>query len=189
MNVYDFDDTIYDGESCLDLFRFYIKKDPSLLKKAPRVLYAFAKYKMGKVTVEQALRQYGGELAEMFLKIPDMRADAEEFWDIYFKNIKPFYKQIQQPDDLIITASPEITVQVACERLGIHNLIGSVIDPKTGEVTRLCMRGNKIKAFFEAYPEGKIENFYTDSPKNDKPLIDAAQHAFIVKGSKITQIK
>lgn len=189
MNVYDFDDTIYNGESCLHLFRFYIKRYPYLLKKAPRVLFAFAKYKMGKITAEQALNLYGAELAEMFKKIPDMRADAVEFWDIYFKNIKPFYKELQKPDDLIITASPEIIVEEACKRLDIHNLIGSVIDPKTGEITRLCMRSNKIKAFFEAYPDGQIEDFYTDSPKNDKPLIDIAKRAFIVKGNKITQVK
>ena len=41
----------------------------------------------------------------------------------------------------------------------------------------------------EKYPDVKIDNFYTDSAKNDKPLIDMAEHAFIVKGNTITQIK
>ena len=51
------------------------------------------------------------------------------------------------------------------------------------------MRSQKIPAFLEAFPDAHVENFYTDSPKNDAPLIDMAEHAFLVKGDKITQIK
>lgn len=189
MNVYDFDNTIYDGESCFHLFTFYIRRDPALLKDLPRVIRAFAKYKKGKITVEQALEEYAPEVEAYFRAIPDMRADAEAFWDVHMKNIKPFYLDLRREDDVVITASPEVTVGVACERLGIRHLIGSVIDPESGKITRLCMRSNKIKAFFDAFPDGKIDNFYTDSPKNDKPLIDLAEHAFIVKGNKITQVK
>lgn len=189
MNVYDFDDTIYDGESCLDLFKFYIKRDPKLLLSAPRVIYAFARYKLGKVTVEQVMKDYAPIVENYFRKIPDMEKDAVEFWDLHIKNIRPFYAQQQKEDDLIITASPEIHVREVCRRLGIKNLIGSVIDKESGKITRLCMRSNKIKAFCELYPDAEIDNFYTDSFENDKPLIDIAKHAFIVKGNKITQIK
>ena len=140
MNVYDFDNTIYDGESCLDLFRFYIKKRPELLKFLPRVLLAFTKYKMGRVTVEGALSDYGKEVESFFASIPDIHADAEEFWDSHMCNIKSFYTDVRREDDLIITASPEATVEVVCERLGIKNMIGSVIDPETGKIERLCMR-------------------------------------------------
>lgn len=189
MNVYDFDNTIYDGESCFDLFKFYVRRRPSLLRYAPQVIFAFARYKMGKVTIEQALGKYGEKVEAFFKSIPDLRADSEVFWDKHMYNIKPFYSEIKRDDDLIITASPEITMKTICDRLGIKNLIGSVIDEESGKITRLCMSTNKTKAFFEAYPDGKIESFYTDSPKNDGPLIDVAQKAFIVKGDKITRIK
>ena len=53
----------------------------------------------------------------------------------------------------------------------------------------MCLKTNKVKAFFEEYPDCEIENFYTDSPENDKPLMDIAKHAFVVKGDKITQVK
>ena len=36
MNVYDFDNTIYDGESSLALFWFYIKKMTHLVNITPR---------------------------------------------------------------------------------------------------------------------------------------------------------
>ncbi len=42
--------------------------------------------------------------------------------------------------------------------------------------------------FRERYPDGEIDNLYTDS-YNDKPLMDISRNVFFVKGNKITQIK
>lgn len=189
MNVYDFDDTIYDGESCLDFFFYYIRKTPYLIKYIPRALYAVLRYKMGKVTVEQALEKYAPMVENYLATIENIDADCEDFWNKHMHKIRPFYKDLQRPDDIIVTGSPEVSVKVICARLGIKNYVGSLIDPDTGKITRLCMRSQKIPAFLEKYPDVKIDNFYTDSAKNDKPLIDMAEHAFIVKGNTITQIK
>ena len=42
VNVYDFDNTIYDGESGFDIFMFYLKKDPKeIAKLIPRFGEAF----------------------------------------------------------------------------------------------------------------------------------------------------
>lgn len=189
MNVYDFDNTIYRGESVLHLFFFYMKKTPYIVKYLPRVFYALFKYKLGHMTVEQALHNYAGYIEDYFKSIPDFHADIVRFWDLHEKNIKPFYAKLHKEDDVIVTASPEISMSVICERLGVKHCVGSVMDPETGKITRLCMRSHKIPAFFEAFPDAEIDNFYTDSPKNDKPLIDVAAHAFVVKGEKIKQIK
>lgn len=189
MNVYDFDNTIYDGESVLDFFFFYLKKNPTLVKFLPKVLHAFAKYKAGKITVDQAMDAYAPLLEGFFLEIDDINADSREFWDKHMKNIKSFYFEIKKPDDVIVTASPELTMREICKRIGVNNCVGSVIDEETGKITRLCLRSKKIPAFLEAFPDAHIDNFYTDSPINDAPLIDLAEHAFIVKKNKITQVK
>ena len=73
--------------------------------------------------------------------------------------------------------------------MGVKNYIGTTIDAELGKITRICLRENKIKAFFERYPNGEIESFYTDSPENDFPLIEIAQNAYVVKGDKIEKIK
>lgn len=189
MNVYDFDNTVYEGESALQFFFFYIKRDPCLLKYIPKVLHAFMKYKAGKVSVEQALADYAPFVEDYFKKIPDLKADAVVFWNEHEKNIKPFYKELQKDDDVFVTASPINTMAEICKRLGVKHCVGSIIDEETGRITRLCMRANKVPAFKEAFPNADIDNFYTDSPKNDAPLIELAEHAFIVKGNKVTQIK
>ena len=189
MNVYDFDNTIYDGESCFDFFMFYLKKSPRLVSYLPRLAVAFAKYKRGLVSVEEAVGKYAPDVEALFKSMGDVNADCVEFWDKHIKKIKPFYKELQKDDDLIITASPDFSIAEICGRLGIKNFLASEVDLKTGKIIRFNLRSVKITSFREKYPDAEIDSFYTDSPENDKPLIDLAKHAFIVKGNKISQIK
>ncbi len=187
MNIYDFDNTIYNGESVVDFFFFYLKKDKSLLKYIPSLMAALMKYKKGKVTIEEALSKYGEIVTAYYKKNPTLKEDMTAFWDSHMHNIKPFYKDIQTDDDLIISGSPEFSLEIICERLGIKKYIGSVI-ADDGKIERLCIREAKVKAFKELYPNTEIDNFYTDSV-NDTPLIEISKNAYLVKGNKITKIK
>ncbi len=187
MNVYDFDNTIYDGESVIDFFLFYCKKDKSLLKYIPSVFLALIKYKMGKVTIEEALAKYGKAVGDFYKSNSQINEDMKVFWDTHMNKIKPFYKDVQSDDDLIISGSPEFSLKIICKRLGIKRYIGSIITPD-GVVERLCIREAKVKAFFEEYPDAEIENFYTDSI-NDTPLIEISKNAYLVKGKKVRKIK
>lgn len=188
MNVFDFDNTIYDGESVVDFFLYYCKKDKSLLKYIPTVTKALIMYKKGELTVEEALSKYGKTVTDYYVKNIGIGDDFKVFWDNNMHKIKPFYKTVQTDDDLIISCSPEISLKIICERLGIKRYIGTSINGETGEITRLCFRENKVKAFLELYPDCEIENFYTDS-LNDAPLINISKNAFLVKKNKITKIK
>lgn len=188
MNVYDFDNTIYDGESALDFFKFYLRRDPSLLRFVPRVLKAFRKYKKGEVTIERALSDYAGEVEDYYRKMTDADDAVREFWDAHIKNIKPFYYELHRDDDLIITASPDVSMKEICSRLGVTRCICTTFDSETGKIDRLCFRENKVKAYFEIYGDTPIENFYTDS-LNDSPLIEISENAFLVKGGRMEKIK
>ena len=187
MNVYDFDNTIYDGESVVDFFFYYCKKDKTLLKHIPSLIYALMKYKKGQVTIEGALAKYGEAVGEYYRNNPTMQQDMVDFWDKHMHKIKPFYKEIQSDDDLIISGSPEFSLDIICKRLGIKKYIGSIIE-EDGNIKRLCIRENKVTAFLNEYPHTEIENFYTDSV-NDLPLIEISKNAYLVKGNKITKIK
>lgn len=189
MNVYDFDNTIYDGESCLDLFFWFVRRDLSLLRFIPKVLNAFAQYKKGNVTIEQALERYAPVIEDYLGRHPDLLSNTSDFWDKHMRKIKSFYSEIQKPNDLIITASPEDSMREICKRLGIKKYIGTVIDKDSGKIKRLCLRENKVLAFFEQYPNERIDTFYTDSPENDMPIIEISAHAYVVKGEKLFKIK
>ena len=91
MNVFDFDNTIYDGESVIDFFLYYCKKDKSLLKYIPTVMNALIKYKKGAITVEEALSKYGKTVTDYYVKNIGMGDDFKVFWDNNMHKIKPFY--------------------------------------------------------------------------------------------------
>lgn len=188
MNVFDFDNTIYDGESAIDFFKFYLKRDPSLIKYAPSLMLAIIKYKAGKISIEEALNKYGSKVTDYYVKNGGIGSDAEIFWDEHQKNIKPLYNELRSDDDLVISCSPEFSLSVICRRLGIKAYIGTALDEQTGVITRLCFRENKVKAFREIYGDTEIENFYTDS-MNDKPLMDISKNVYLVSGTKIKKIK
>ncbi len=189
MTVYDFDNTIYDGESALDIFKYYFKKDPiGIFKILPKFLEGYRRYKKGEIDADTVVDEYGDMLVTYCLRLGDIDKDVQDFWDKHEKKIKPLYFDLQKDDDVIVSASPEIALSEICKRIGIKHYIGSVFDPKTGKVSRVCYKQKKIDAFYEVYGERRIDTFYTDS-MSDKPMMDISDNVFLVKGEKITKIK
>lgn len=189
MNIYDFDDTIYDGESILDFFLCYVRENPAFLRFIPKVLFGFVKYKLGIVTLEKMQRDYFPIIKKWYCEYDDWEGFTKRFWDTHMHKIKPFYAEVRRDDDIILTASPELTMREIARRLEIRNLVCSRIDEETGEVTRLCMRQNKILALREDFGDVEIDDFYTDSMKNDGFFAEHAKRVFLVKGNKIKRIK
>ena len=188
MNVYDFDNTLYDGESGVQMFFFYLKRKPSVLRYAPVILWGVARYKMGKMGIDDVVRKYDRIFSAFVEIVKDPQADAKVFWDKHQHRIRDFYKPLQKPDDLIISASPEQSLEEICGRLGIARWIGTRVNIEKGRFDFICFRENKVRAFREKFPGERIENFYTDS-MNDKPLMDLADHVFFMKKGKLERIK
>jgi len=188
MNVYDFDNTIYDGESGIQMFFYYLRKRPGLARYAPQVLRGLIDYKRGKINFDQAIARVGGVLRPFLEGIEDYHADARDFWDKHEHRIHPFYQELHRPDDLIISAGPEQSLREICARLGVNHYLGSIINENTNTLDFACYRENKVKAFRERYPRQQIDSLYTDS-MNDKPLMDIAKNVFLVKKGVVKQIK
>lgn len=189
MNVYDFDETIFDGDTALSFFIDFFKKDPSLIRFVPDALKIIHDYKSLQFRFEDAVDKFGylvSEYAEK--KHIDLHALAVEFWDKHEHQIKPFYKQVQKPDDLVISASPTFILEEICKRIGIKHYLGTEFDEETFTFGRGCFREKKIEFFRDAYPDGVIDDFYTDS-MHDEFLFPYAKRVFMVKGHKIKQIK
>ena len=183
MNVYDFDNTIYKGESPLDYYFFCVKHHPRLIRFVFIILFELVKYKMCLVSEEELMGLCKTYVADFLKDCPDAEELAEEFWDKNFKKIKNFYYDLHTEDDIVLSASFGFILKPVMKRLGIKHLVCSEINMKNGNIDRLCYRRNKKMLFDELYG-GTIENFYTDS-LNDMPLINVAENAFIVKGEKI----
>ncbi|MBQ7745742.1 MAG: polysaccharide biosynthesis protein GtrA, partial [Ruminococcus sp.] len=49
-----------------------------------------------------------------------------------------------------------------------------------------CHGKEKVRRFYEVFPDRKIEEFYSDS-YSDSPLAEIADKAFMVDGEKVTK--
>lgn len=188
MNVYDFDNTIYNGESVVDFFLYFLKRDLSLLTYIPKVIKALVDYKAQKITIDEAMSEYGVIVEEYCRKTGNLEEHIRNFWDRNINKIKPFYFDLRKDDDFILSASFDVVLAEMGRRVGIKNIVSSETDLANSKILNLCFRENKVKAFKEKYPDAVIDNFYTDS-LNDQPIIDLAKNAYLVKGNKITEIK
>ncbi len=179
MNVYDFDGTIYKGDSTLDFYLFILFRHPSALFDIPAALSSFIKYKFRLCTKKEFKQTFFSFLR----RIPEIDSEVAYFWSKNKRKIKDFYRKRQKPDDLIISASPEFLLAPVC-----RNLIASKVDPKTGIFHGENCRGTeKVRRFQVAYGNDiRIENFYSDS-LSDAPLAELSERAFTVKGNKITE--
>lgn len=188
MNVYDFDNTIYDGESAVDFFFMCAKKKPSLFRLLPLILVKLIKYKMCKITIDELEYFVEKYSYSLILEIGDVEKLVKEFWDKNISKVKPYYKNQKKEDDLILSATAGFLLSEFSRRMGGIKYISSEIDIKKGRVLRVCFRDNKAEIFKASYPDVEIDEFYTDS-MNDKPIIDMAKSAYLVKGNNLKKIK
>lgn len=121
--------------------------------------------------------RFKGILYRFLPKIPDIEAEVARFWRVHEREIKgPCHPQ---EGDLVISAGPEFLLRDVCAKRGL-TLIASQVDPHTGRTLGPnCSNAEKVVRFREAYPDEKIEEFYSDS-HNDDPLASLAERAYFV---------
>lgn len=181
MNVYDFDNTIYDGDSSVDLFFYTLRKYPKTYLKVPHIIFSFLKYFLRINSKTQAKQSF----YQAILQAGNFEILIKEFWDSHQKKIKPWYLQQAKEDDLIISASPDFDLEEIMKRLGIKNWIASKVDRRTGSALDTNNDGEmKVVRFKEKYPQETIDKFYSDS-RHDGYLAKLANQAYYVQGSKI----
>lgn len=177
MNVYDFDNTIYDGDSSIDFFLFCIKKNPKTLMCILKQIKGLVLYKMGYIN-KKKFKEY---FFSFLLLQKDCSSMVKSFWDNNEKKIKKWYLEGLRLDDVIISASPEFLLTEICERIHIHNLIATCVDSSSGYfLSENCYGEEKVHRFLNAFPCGEIDNFYSDS-YSDMPLAKLASASYIVK--------
>ncbi len=185
MNVYDFDNTIYDGESVVDFYLFLLKKNPRLIRILPKVIQMLLKYKACRISEEELLATAQNYATKLFRYAQDKDL-VSEFWSKNQKKIKKFYLENKKEDDVIISASSGFLIGSICRKIGIKKVIASEIDIRTGEILQICYRKNKPEIFKKHFPDAVIDEFYTDS-MNDSPMFKLAKKVYLVKGNKVKE--
>ena len=185
MNIYDFDKTIYDGDSTTNFYKFCLRKRPWIALGLLRALVPLASfYIFGKGTKTAFKEQiYRGFLP----KIKDKREEyLAEFWEKNYSKIKQFYLDTQKEDDIIISASPLFVVKPCIDKLGIKYLYASNVDPETGIYEGInCHGEEKVRRFEEAgFKKEDADEFFSDS-LSDTPLAEISKKAYIVIGERL----
>lgn len=76
INLYDFDKTIYDGDSSIDFYLFCLKRHLKIIRILPCQIWFAIKYKIGKCTKEEFKSVYFS-----FMKyITNPEVEVNLFW-------------------------------------------------------------------------------------------------------------
>ena len=177
MNVFDFDKTIFRGDSTAKFYKYCLVKYPKVWLHIPSMAVAFAKY----YVFRKGTKTMCKEVFYRFLsEIPDTDAAVEDFWSKNLDGVFDWYKKVHKETDVVISASPEFLLEGICKKLGVEKMMASRVDKKTGKYEgENCHGEEKVRRFYEAYPDGVIENFYSDSV-SDAPLARIAKEAFVI---------
>jgi len=184
MNVYDFDKTIYDGDSTVNFYKYCIRKKPAVLKYLPKQVGAFFKY-LFKIYDKTQMK----EIFYLFLQgLDDVDSLLISYWEENMAKIKDWYIESKRADDVIISASPEFLLEIPCRALNVK-MMASRVNKKTGEYDGVNCHGmEKVERFYAEFPDGVIDEFYSDS-YSDTPLAEIAKQAYMVKKNKISEWK
>ena len=181
MNVYDFDGTIYDGDSTIDFYFYCLKCEKRVLLALPKQIRGVVLYFSKKINKTQ-LKEY---FYSFLMKLDDTNIIVEAFWLENHKKVMDWYINQQKDDDVVISASPEFLLKPICSLKGIRYLIASNVDINSGIYTGLnCYGEEKVNRFKSIFPNESVNWFYSDS-KADKPMAELARESFTVNGGKI----
>lgn len=180
INLYDFDNTIYKGDSSVDFYFYNLIRTPMMIIHLFVLIYAGILY-MFKIINKTRMKEY----AFSYLKYIDVDKRVDNFWKTHKKNIKKFYLDSNKENDIIISASPEFLLRPMKKYLNFQLLIASKVDKKTGKFDGLNCHGEekvrRLNALIENY---EVMESFSDS-KSDDPILKLAKKSYYVKGDKI----
>lgn len=185
MNVYDFDGTVYGGDSTVDFYLFCVRRHIKVLEAVPIQISGCFLYFTKRINKTQFK-----EMFYRFLKyLESPEKDINEFWEKNSSRIKKWYLTQHKGDDVIISASPEFLLTPICRELGVGELIASKVDIHSGKYNGENCRGTeKLKRFKERFGNIRIERFYSDN-ESDNPMTEIANENFLIRGNKILSWK
>ena len=182
MNIFDFDDTIYNGDTTRDIILYFLKKYPfkvlGCLIKANKLN---KKYKKGQVEFKVVKET----MLSFLFDIKNVNEHINKFVLLNMKKIKPWYLKNRKESDTVISASYELWIKPFCNRIGIKNVIATKVDDYGKIIGANCKGTEKIRRFRFEFGVVPVIKAFGDS-MSDIPLLEYAKEGYVVKGDKIT---
>ena len=188
MQAFDFDNTIYKGESSYDFAIFVMKHNPKLFKYLPGILRILLLYKVKRMDAQEFLTMVNNYNKPFFENKDEIIRLTKKFWETHEKNLYLNMLEKIHFNDVIITAAPDFLINGIKDRLNTKHILCTKTDLKKGTIEYLNFGSNKVKLFKEKYPHKTIKNFYTDS-YNDTPFMNFSLNVYLVSHGDSKKIK
>lgn len=188
MNAFDFDNTLYNGESAVDLALFMIKNNKRIILWLPTIFWNLLKYKLCFISAEKVERKVNDFLRDIVRDKSELLSLTAKFWKTHSCKLnKALLKKVGK-DDVIITAGPDFLFSSIKSSLGTSNIICSEVDLDRKKVVYLNFGSNKVKKYRKICGDRTVGCFFTDS-YNDKAMMDIAKKVFLVRNGRCRRIK
>lgn len=193
LSVYDFDKTIYNGETLNDFYRFYLIKKPWKIYTVIFQLWYFLLYVLKIINLEKLkenfLRFLNGENTGELKKL------IREFWEKKESKINPWVKDEilknkKETEILVaISASPTFLIIDRLRLMGFDVVIGTDFLFESTKfhshiTSKNCKNYEKVRRLDKWAEDNNIQydivNFYSDSIA-DKPLFDLSENKYWIK--------
>lgn len=197
-SLFDFDLTLYNGNSAIDFWFFMITKKWSIILYFPCQIFFGLLYIFRIISAEKFkekilifLKPYSKEIIKKY---------CQEFWQENINKINPRVKECLEKDIqeglivVCISASYDFMLVDAIEELKINKLIATQYDLNKRKVIGENCRGENKVIMFKEWLRGNniidysVKNAYSDS-KVDLPMLKIAERRYFVRKQKIEKIK
>ncbi len=180
MNGYDFDKTIFKGNSVRRFSGYCFLRLPYLWLLLPEIVLALILYGLRIIKKDGFLR-----MLEWFVVfVPCREKFVKGFWDKNFKHVKGWYLDAKRDDDIIISASPAYLIEEICARLSVR-CITSESGKRGTVIGKHCYGKYKVMAYEREFGKTPLETYYSDS-LSDVPMFRLAKRGYFVRGDEIT---
>lgn len=184
VNLYDFDHTIYKGDSSFDFIVYSMVRTPRAWRLLPKQLVELIYYVFGQRTRKQIKQVAFGFLSY----VDDIDLLLKKFWNSHYKKISVWYLNQKKREDIIISASPDFLLTPVAKELGFK-LLATRMDQHTGTIIgENCRGAEKVKRLNELTKTVQIGKVFSDN-LSDKPLFSLSKEAYIVKGNNIIPLE
>lgn len=190
--VFDFDGTVYSGDSLIDFCLFYYQKKPLRIWYVIIQALSFISWKTRRITTTQFKSIFVG-----FLRA-DSEAEILRIAHLFWLKNRKFKVQILnefyrwKKEDVVLTivsASPYLFLQPIAAQLGADVILATALIPAKNRhlILENCRGEIKIKRLTNYFGAYQLLAAYSDN-EDDIPLLKMAHAGYFVKDEKYVAI-
>lgn len=171
-DLYDFDKTVFNGESGSEFWLFCLKRHPSIIRFFPKQAVGF----FGHYVFHNISKKHSKELFYSYLKAIDAEKEAELFWQENAVKMNSWFKPKKHDVKTVVcSASPVFQIKPICDRLGVDLLVATRMNPSTGLIEgENCKNTEKVRRLEKEAADYEFRDVYTDNLVSDGPILELA---------------